>query len=65
MQSIMRTSLLVVGAALLALETSALRNDEDGDTISETMWTLSKRPFVPFAAGMLCGHFFWQKYEDT
>ena len=58
---IMRTALLITGAVLIALETSALRNREDGDTISETMWDWSKRPLVPFAAGFICGHFFWQR----
>lgn len=43
-------------------ELSALVTKEDGDTISEIVWTISsKRPILPFAIGVLCGHFFWQK----
>ena len=30
-------------------------------TISEVVWSWSiRRPIIPFAAGIVCGHFFWQ-----
>jgi hypothetical protein len=31
-----------------------------GETISEIFWRLSRRPLIPFAFGVLCGHLFWQ-----
>lgn len=47
---------------LLVYECLALRNECEGDTISEIVWAATtKRPIVPFAAGLLCGHFFWQR----
>ena len=53
--------LLIVLAACL-YELSALVTKESGDTISEIVWEISsKRPILPFALGVLCGHFFWQK----
>lgn len=30
-------------------------------SISELVWTASKRPLLPFAFGLLMGHFFWQR----
>lgn len=34
----------------------------DGATISEAVWDWSRDyPLVPFLAGGLCGHFFWQR----
>jgi len=52
---------------LLAYEMYTLVNSKPKDTISESMWRASKRPLVPFALGMLTGHFVWQGqdvYED-
>jgi len=49
--------------ALLAYEGVTLFNSRDGDTISEIIWYLSKRPLVPFLFGLLMGHFFWQEYK--
>lgn len=43
-----------------AYEFYALKTKEDGDTISELIWKWSRRPLVPFAVGMLVGHFVWQ-----
>lgn len=48
--------------ALCAYEIYALADQRPGDTISEIIWALSARPLVPFAAGFLCGHFFFPKY---
>jgi len=39
-------------AALLLLETWTLANEYAGDTISEIVWALNKRPVVPFAFGL-------------
>ena len=39
-------------AALLAFETWTLVNEYAGDTISEVVWALNKRPVVPFAFGL-------------
>ena len=32
-----------------------------GVTISEVVWSVLDKPFIPFLAGFLCGHLFWQK----
>lgn len=51
--------------ALLVYEYLALRNRREGDTISEIVWAATtRRPLVPFAGGLLCGHFFWQRTES-
>jgi hypothetical protein len=47
---------------LVVYELVTLSNKHEGDTISEIMWdATTKRPLVPFAFGVLCGHFFWQR----
>lgn len=59
-----RVFLGLVGG-LVVYEIVTLRNKCDGDTISEIVWAATaKRPIVPFAAGVLCGHFFWQRAEE-
>ena len=50
--------------ALFIYEAVALINKAPGDTISEIFWHLSRRPLVPFLFGLLCGHFFWQKFGN-
>ena len=56
--------LSLVGGLVL-YEGLALANDCEGDTVSEIVWAATtKRPIVPFAAGVLCGHFFWQRGAD-
>ena len=58
---------LVVGGVtvvLLAYEAWTLLNKKQGDTISESVWRASRRPLVPFAFGMLMGHFFFNKVEE-
>jgi hypothetical protein len=30
-------------------------------TLSGWMWAAANYPLIPFAAGVLCGHFFWQR----
>lgn len=50
---------LVAGAVVY--EVIALANACEGDTISEIVWaSTTQRPIVPFAAGVLMGHLFWQ-----
>ncbi len=54
--------LLAVGVLLLGYEGWALFNGVPGDLISEAVWDAMKgRPFIPFLAGFLAGHLFWQK----
>ena len=51
-----------VGILLLLLyEAYALSNTIPGDTLSESVWKASRRPIVPLLAGLLAGHFFWQR----
>ena len=55
---------MLLGGAL-AYEAWALANKRRGDTISEMVWTATaRRPLVPFALGMVAGHFFWQRVPD-
>ena len=32
-----------------------------GVTISQVVWSVCNKPFIPFLTGFLCGHLFWQK----
>jgi hypothetical protein len=51
---------LITGITLiLVYEIWSIKNHTVGDTISEIVWKLAKRPIVPFAFGVLMGHFFW------
>lgn len=50
-------------AILLIYEAYALLNSRPGDTLSEAFWRASRRPLVPFALGVLVGHFVWQSQE--
>lgn len=51
--------LAVAIIGLLLIELLTLVDSTPGNTISEVAWRL---PTVGvFAAGFLCGHFFWQK----
>lgn len=49
----------VVG--LLGYEAYTLMNAVPGDTLSEAVWEWSRHPLLPFLAGFLMGHFFWQR----
>jgi hypothetical protein len=50
---------------LCVYELVTLANNREGDTISEIMWaTTTRRPILPFAFGVLMGHFFWQRVES-
>ncbi len=59
----MRALFYLLCFALLLYEFVALFYRPSGDTISEIIWGLSARPVVPFAFGLLMGHFFWQAYR--
>ncbi len=54
-------ALLALGVLALGWEFYTLiGNKETGDTISEVIQGLAFRyPLLPFAAGVLAGHFFW------
>lgn len=54
--------ILAVIVVLLGWEAYALGNRTSGDTISEIVWQATRRwPIIAFLAGVLCGHFFWQR----
>lgn len=56
-----RTIFLGLIGGLLAYEFVMLDEHDTPDTISGIFWGISaRRPLVPFAMGMLMGHFFWQ-----
>lgn len=48
---------LVLG--LLAYDVYAVLNSSPGDTISEVVRWMAKRPIVPFVFGVIAGHLFW------
>ena len=52
--------LLSVTVALTTFDVWAAFNARKGDTITEVLRLLSKRPIVPFTVGVLCGHVFWR-----
>ena len=60
----MKRVLFALGAGLAAYEFEALRNRNDGDTISEVVWAANRYPLIPFLAGMVAGHFFWQENKQ-
>lgn len=51
---------IIAIVGLLIYEAYTLANKTPGDTLSEAVWNVSRHPLVPFLAGMLCGHLFWQ-----
>lgn len=61
----MRRLFYALAAGLCVYELVTLANRHPGDTISEIVWdATTKRPLVPFACGLLMGHFFWQRVES-
>lgn len=57
----MKRMFLGLVGGMLAYEFVALSEKRTGDTISEIMWSTSSRySILPFAMGVLMGHFFWQ-----
>jgi len=62
----MKNAFLALVGGLCVYELVALKTKCEGDTISEIMWTTTtKRPILPFAFGVLMGHFFWQRVSDA
>lgn len=60
----MRKLFLGLVGGMVAYELVTLANECEGDTISEIMWSATaKRPILPFAFGVLMGHFFWQRCD--
>lgn len=61
----MRTRFAVLASLVLGLfvyEGWSLWTPEDGDTISEVVWTLSDQyPVLVLFFGILYGHWFWQR----
>lgn len=56
------TAWVCIAAVLLlaAYDIYLAANGVPGDTISEVMRTVArKHPIIPFAAGVIFGHFFW------
>lgn len=46
---------------MLGYEIWTLTNKKKNDTLSESVWKASaKVPLVPYAIGLLTGHFVWQ-----
>jgi hypothetical protein len=60
----MKWILIISCAGILGYEAWALFNRTPGDTISEIIWDLSKRPLIPFVFGWLAGHFFGQAFNN-
>lgn len=57
-----RAAWLIAIVGLLGFEGYTLLNSVPGDTLSEAVWLVSRDyPLVPFLAGLLCGHFFWNR----
>lgn len=58
----MRRVLLALVVGLVVYELVALDQAGHSYTISAIVWQLTRHTaIVPFAAGVLMGHFFWQK----
>ena len=61
-----RLAWVLVVIALLAYEAYSLVNGVPGDTLSEAVWGVSHDyPLLPFAAGIVAGHFFWQRKSNV
>lgn len=58
--------LLTITALLIGWDIYVALTPESGDTISEVVLGYAKQyTVVPFAFGVLCGHFFWaQKVKE-
>lgn len=53
---------LIALVGLLIFEGWTVLNSIPNDTLSEAVWDVAQDyPLVPFLAGVLCGHFFWQR----
>lgn len=59
-----RIFLASILAAMLSWETYVIWRHIPNSTISECVWAaIQDRPYLPFFAGILCGHLFWQRSE--
>lgn len=56
-----RAAWLIAIIGLLVYEAYAVLNGAPGDTLSEAVWQYGRHPMVTFAAGVLVGHFWWQR----
>lgn len=57
--------LIAVTAALIAWDIYVVVDPEPRDTISEVLFHYDRRfPIIRFAAGVLCGHWFWGQREE-
>lgn len=52
---------LVLGGLALFYEAYAVFNGIPNDTLSEAVWKYGQHPMIAFAAGVLAGHFWWQR----
>lgn len=57
------TAWAIAVGLLLLYELYALVNKTPGDTLSEAVWRMSRRPLIPFLVGLCCGHFWWQAQD--
>ena len=59
----MKWILGIIVLELFIYEAYALIDTKPGDTTSEIVWAMSRRPLVPFLFGLLMGHLFWQRLD--
>jgi hypothetical protein len=62
------TGALILGciAVLVVWDIVMATNATEGDTISELALSLSLgNPIIPFAVGVICGHWFWPVSKTT
>jgi hypothetical protein len=56
------TLVIVIAVTVSVVALDVWLEVTERETISELTWrTAARHPLVPFAAGLLCGHLFWQK----
>lgn len=55
--------LCIIAAMLILWDVWLYVTPPSGSTISEALLWTSKHPIVPFAFGVLCGHWFWPQYR--
>lgn len=54
--------ILLAVVVLVLWDICCLWRGQDQATISAVIWGLSRKyPIIPFAAGVLCGHWFWSQ----
>jgi hypothetical protein len=52
----------IVGlAGMLGYELYAVFNQSPNDTLSEAVWRYGQHPMIGVVAGILIGHFWWQR----